>query len=82
MLKPGQAKLVKAGSDIVFQLHYTADGKPGSDKSRVGLVFSKTKPTERIFTLAAANPKFAIPPGDAQLSRRFEDSFFRTTPNW
>jgi hypothetical protein len=65
MLKPGQAKLIKAGSDIVFQLHYTADGKPGSDKSRVGVVFSKVKPTERIFTLAASNSKFAIPPGDA-----------------
>jgi hypothetical protein len=65
MLKPGQAKLIKAGSDIVFQLHYTADGKPGSDRSRVGIVYSKVKPTERIVTLAAANPKFAIPPGDA-----------------
>ncbi len=65
MLKPGQAKLIKAGSDIVFQLHYTADGKPGSDKSRVGVTFSKEKPTQRIFTLAVANPKFAIPPGDA-----------------
>jgi len=64
MLKPGQAKLVKAGSDLVFQLHYTTDGKPGLDKTRVGLVFSKTQPTERVFSLAATNPKFAIPPGD------------------
>jgi hypothetical protein len=64
MMKPGQAKLVKAGSDIVFQLHYTANGKPGSDKSRVGVIFSKVKPTERIVTLASSNPKFAIPPGD------------------
>lgn len=64
MLKPGQAKLIKAGSDIVFQLHYTANGKPSSDQSRVGIIFAKGKPTERIVTLAAANPKFAIPPGD------------------
>jgi hypothetical protein len=64
-LKDGQAKLIKAGSDIVFQLHYTADGKTGSDLSRVGIIFSKVKPTERVVTLAAANPKFAIPPGDA-----------------
>jgi hypothetical protein len=64
MLKDGQAKLIKAGSDIVFQLHYTADGKPGSDKSRVGVVYSKTMPTERVYSLAAMNPKFAIPPGD------------------
>ena len=64
MMKPGQAKLVKAGSDIVFQLHYTANGKPGSDKSRVVVIFSKVAPTERVVTLAATNPKFAIPPGD------------------
>jgi hypothetical protein len=63
-LKEGQAKLIKAGSDIVFQLHYTANGKPGADKSRVGFIFSKTQPTERIVTLAAQQPRFAIPPGD------------------
>lgn len=64
-LKPGQAKLVPAGSDIVFQLHYTADGKPGQDRSRVGLIYSKEKPSERVLTLAATNPRFAIPPGDS-----------------
>ncbi len=65
MLKPGQAKLIKAGSDIVFQLHYTTDGKAGSDQSRLGVVYSKVKPTERIVSLAAQNPKFSIPPGDS-----------------
>lgn len=63
-LKPGQAKLVKAGSDIVLQLHYTANGKPGRDRSKIGLVFSKEKPAERVLTLAAENHEFAIPPGD------------------
>ena len=65
MLKPGQAKLIPAGSDIVFQLHYTADGKTGEDRSRVGVIFSKEKPAERVLTLAATNPRFAIPPGDS-----------------
>src|SRR5258708_4657431 len=27
IVKPGQAKLVKAGSDLVLQMHYTANGK-------------------------------------------------------
>jgi hypothetical protein len=45
-------------------MHYTANGKAGVDKSRIGLVFSKEHPTQRILTLAAANNKFAIPPGD------------------
>ncbi len=63
-LKPNQAKLVKAGSDIVFQLHYTANGKPGADQSRVGMIFSKEKPAERVITLASANAGFTIPAGD------------------
>ena len=63
-LQPGQAKLIKAGSDIVFQLHYTANGKVGTDRSRVGLVFATEPPKERVFTLAAANGKFKIPPRD------------------
>lgn len=63
LLKPGQAKLVKAGSDIVLQLHYTADGKPGLDRSRVGLVFAKQQPREKVLTLAASTMNFEIPAG-------------------
>jgi hypothetical protein len=64
-LQPGQAKLIKAGSDIVFQLHYTANGKPGTDRSKIGLVFATEPPKERVFTLGAVNGKFKIPPRDA-----------------
>jgi hypothetical protein len=63
-LKPGQVKLVPKGADIIFQLHYTADGKAGSDTSRVGLIFAKDAPKERVLTLAATTADFAIPPGD------------------
>jgi hypothetical protein len=65
MMKPGQAKLVKAGSDLVLQMHYTANGKAATDISKIGIVFSTSKPTERVLTLAAANGGFAIPPGDS-----------------
>lgn len=61
---PGQAKLIKAGSDLVFQLHYTTDGKAGCDKSKVGLVLLHTPPKQRVLMLAAANVRFRIPPGD------------------
>ncbi len=63
-LPAGTARLVKAGSDIVFQMHYTANGKPGQDKTKVGIVFAKEPPKERIMTLAALNQKFTIPAGD------------------
>jgi len=65
VMKPGQAKLIKAGSDIVLQMHYTADGTAGTDISRIGLVFSKTPPIERILTVNTANMVFSIPPGAA-----------------
>ena len=38
-LPAGQAKLVKAGSDFVFQMHFTANGKAGSDRSRIDEAF-------------------------------------------
>lgn len=64
-LAPGQAKLVKAGSDIVFQMHYTANGKPATDATRIGLIFARETPKERVMTLAAVNDKFVIPAGAA-----------------
>jgi hypothetical protein len=65
LLKPGQVKFLPKGSDIILQLHYTANGKPGADKSRIGVIFSKDKPTSRVLTLAATNPRFTIPANDA-----------------
>jgi hypothetical protein len=62
--RTGLAKVVKAGSDLVFQLHYTANGTAGEDQSLVGLVFAKEAPAERVMTLAIGDSKFAIPPGD------------------
>lgn len=65
--KPGQAKFLPAGSDLVFQLHYTPNVKAGAgtDRSRVGLVFAKEPPTERVMTLAAIDFRLKIPPGEA-----------------
>jgi hypothetical protein len=63
-LAPGTARLVKAGSDVVLQLHYTANGKAGQDQTKVGFNFAKTAPKERILTWGASNTRFKIPPGD------------------
>ena len=64
VLRLGQAKLVKAGSDIVFQVHYTPNGHPTRDQTRLGIVFAKEPPKERVLTLSATNGTFLIPPGD------------------
>lgn len=58
------AKFVPAGSDLVFQMHYTANGHAASDQTAIGLIFSKQPPAERVLTLQLTNDLFVIPPGD------------------
>ena len=64
ILPAGQAKLIKAGSDIVFEVHYTPKGKAVMDRTKLGLVFAKEPPKKRVQTLSASNGTFKIPPGD------------------
>jgi hypothetical protein len=64
ILHPGEGKLIKAGSDIVFEVHYTPNGKPTTDQTKLGLVLAKSAPKERVLTLSASNGTFKIPPGD------------------
>jgi hypothetical protein len=59
----GMAKCVPAGSDLVFQMHYTTNGKSGTDVTRVGLIFAKQPPKQRVLTLQLTNDHFVIPPG-------------------
>jgi hypothetical protein len=63
--KPGQARLIKAGSYLTFQMHYTANGKPAHDRTKIGLVFAKKPPAEAVVAMQAAGHRLAIPPGDA-----------------
>jgi hypothetical protein len=73
ILSPGQAKLIKADSDIVLEVHYTPTGKATTDRARVGIVFAKEPPKERVLTLSASNGTFKIPPGDP--NHRVDASF-------
>jgi hypothetical protein len=59
------AKFVPKGSDIVFSMHYTSTGKATTDRSKLGLVFSKQPPKLRYYVSdgpTASN--LAIPAGD------------------
>ena len=60
--KPGQARLVKAGSNIIFQLHYQSNGTEATDQTRIGFVFAKEPPTEKITAITVQNFNFTIPP--------------------
>jgi hypothetical protein len=62
-LPDGMAKLVPAGSDLVFQMHYMARGHAAKDQTAIGLIFAKQPPTQRVLTLQLTNDHFVIPPG-------------------
>ena len=61
----GYAKFIPRGSDLVFQMHYTANGHAASDQISLGLVFLKAPPLQRVVTLQLTNHTFVIPPHDA-----------------
>jgi hypothetical protein len=63
-LDSNEARLVPAGSDFIFQMHYSPNGKEMSDRSKVGIIFAKAPPTKRVSRLVAANTAMVIPPGD------------------
>src|SRR5438093_7330935 len=55
------AKYIPAHSDLVFQMHYTTNGRSAIDQARLGLVFAKSMPAKRVLTLQLANDNDRIP---------------------
>ena len=59
----GIGKKIPAGSELVWQLHYTPTGKVETDRSELGLIFCKQPPRRPVRGKAAINVLFRIPPG-------------------
>jgi hypothetical protein len=74
-LRTGQAKLVKKGSVLIFQMHYTTTGTPAKDRTSVGLIFSKEPVEKRVITSGAAARGLVIPPGEPNYESRSSFTF-------
>jgi hypothetical protein len=63
------AKLIPAGADITFNLHYTPNGKAVTDHVKVGFTVSEKPPARRYISFLTTSPtdpkRFAIPPNTA-----------------
>jgi hypothetical protein len=57
------AMRLPAGSTIVFQMHYTTIGKPTTDRTSIGFVFSKERPQIPLAGTALINGSLHIPAG-------------------
>jgi hypothetical protein len=71
------AKLIPAGSDLVFEMHYTPNGKAAVDQTKVGFVLAKAPPKQRLLTLPLANMGFEIPAGAPNHEGRATATFER-----
>lgn len=63
ILDEGTAMKIKAGSKLIFEMHYTPNGTAQEDHSYIGLKFTDKKNVKRLLVGAAAvNTEFTIPP--------------------
>jgi hypothetical protein len=76
-LREGSAKLVKKGSVLVFQMHYTTNGKAAKDRSSIAFWFAKNPVEKRVITKGiSTNPgTLVIPAGDNNYEARSSYTF-------
>ena len=61
----GTARRIPAGSNLVFQLHYShSTGKPEVDETSVGLIFAKEPPAQAAKRVDLGNHMFRLPAAD------------------
>lgn len=78
----GTALRLRAGTVLVFQMHYTAHGHPKRDRTSVGVRFAKAPPVEEIRASSFVNGRFVIPPGAADVQVPAEIGFRDTVRVW
>jgi peroxiredoxin/mono/diheme cytochrome c family protein len=80
ILPEGTARLVPAGSRLLFQVHYTPRGIPQTDRSEIGLVFADPKTIRKEMTaIAAINMDLRIPAGVSDFAAEAQHRFGQDT---
>ena len=62
--EPGVARLLRGNSDLIMQMHYTTNGKPAKDRTRIGVIYAKQPPTKLQSGGMVLQPRFVIPAYD------------------
>ncbi len=62
---PNRARFVPKGSRLVFQMHYTPNGTPQTDVTKIGILFANEAEIEQeLMTVMALDQDFEIQPND------------------
>ncbi len=76
ILPEGHAKLIPAGSKLIFQMHYTPNGTAQTDLSQVGFKFADPATVKKsVGTRQAINSSFKIPPRETKEVIAWTDKF-------
>jgi thiol-disulfide isomerase/thioredoxin/mono/diheme cytochrome c family protein len=59
----GMAKRLPKGAVLMFQIHYTPNGKATKDQIKIGVVYGTEAPKHIVRTAAVADRRIEIPPG-------------------
>ncbi len=83
VLRPGMAKVIKKGSVLILQMHYTTNGEAATDQTSVGLIFAKGPVEKRYITNGNASFRnLVIPAGDANYESRASYTFREDSHIW
>ena len=77
--RQGTALRLEPGGTIELQMHYTANGKDASDRTRVGLIFSKDPAPREVRPSAFFNAAFTLPAGSVDTRVPAEVQFQQDT---
>jgi hypothetical protein len=77
--RPGTALRLEPGGVIELQLHYTTNGKPAKDRTRIAMIFSKDPSPREVRPSAFFNGTFTIPAGSSDTSVPAEVGFQQDT---
>jgi hypothetical protein len=79
VFRPGTALRLEAGGVLELQVHYTANGETTTDRTRIGIVFSKEAAPREIRAGAFFNTTLVLPAGSSNTSVPGEVEFQQDT---
>jgi hypothetical protein len=82
VFRPGTALRLAPGGVLELQMHYTANGKPGTDRTKVGMIFSPEPPQHEIRAGQFLNATLTIPAGAPNHEVDTEVGFLQDVTLW
>jgi mono/diheme cytochrome c family protein/peroxiredoxin len=71
-LPDGVGRTLPRGADVVMQVHYHPSGKPETDRTQIGIYFSRKPIKQVLHWVGALNPGMKLPPSESRIEIKAE----------